>query len=187
MADDLEDPFPFLSDEGQAGWSYVFAADTGLGFGQFDILYEFAVDVQFQYRKKPAIDSEGFFDPAGFYQPEDRYRLGGESAYQAGDPAIGAADGPLPERLVIDASHDNSGKDPEKQFFAAGEIADQIADGNKAIVGVMLESFLVGGRQDLVPGERLTYGQSITDACMDWESTVSALERFASAVEARSS
>ncbi len=93
----------------------------------------------------------------------------------------------LPERLVIDASHDNSGKDPEKQFFAAGEIADQIADGNKAIVGVMLESFLVGGRQDLVPGERLTYGQSITDACMDWESTVSALERFASAVEARSS
>ena len=60
----------------------------------------------------------------------------------------------LPERLVIDASHDNSGKDPEKQFFAAGEIADQIADGNRAIVGVMLESFLVAGRQDLAPGER---------------------------------
>ena len=58
----------------------------------------------------------------------------------------------LPERLVIDASHDNSGKDPEKQFFAAGEIADQVADGNKAIVGVMLESFLVEGRQDLKPG-----------------------------------
>jgi 3-deoxy-7-phosphoheptulonate synthase len=93
----------------------------------------------------------------------------------------------LPERLVIDASHDNSGKDPEKQFFAAGEIADQIADGNKAIVGVMLESFLVGGRQDLVPGEKLTYGQSITDACMDWEDTVTVLERFASAIEARSS
>jgi 3-deoxy-7-phosphoheptulonate synthase len=91
----------------------------------------------------------------------------------------------LPERLVIDASHDNSGKDPEKQFFAAGEIADQIADGNKAIVGVMLESFLVGGRQDLKPGEKLTYGQSITDACIDWDHTVSALERFASAIEAR--
>ncbi len=75
----------------------------------------------------------------------------------------------LPERLVIDASHDNSAKDPEKQFFAAGEIADQIADGNKAIVGVMLESFLVEGRQDLVPGEELTYGQSITDPCLDWE------------------
>ena len=88
---------------------------------------------------------------------------------------------------MIDASHDNSGKDPEKQFFAAGEIADQIADGNKAIVGVMLESFLVEGRQDLVPGEDLIYGQSITDACLDWDDTVSALERFASAIEARRS
>jgi 3-deoxy-7-phosphoheptulonate synthase len=51
----------------------------------------------------------------------------------------------------------------------------------------MLESFLVGGRQDLVPGEKLTYGQSITDACIDWEDTVTALERFASAIEARRS
>ncbi|HEY0317637.1 MAG TPA: 3-deoxy-7-phosphoheptulonate synthase, partial [Solirubrobacterales bacterium] len=91
----------------------------------------------------------------------------------------------LPERLVIDASHDNSGKDPEKQFFAAGEIADQVADGNKAIVGVMLESFLVEGRQELRQGEKLTYGQSITDACLDWEDTASALDRLAAAVEAR--
>jgi 3-deoxy-7-phosphoheptulonate synthase len=93
----------------------------------------------------------------------------------------------LPERLVIDASHDNSGKDPERQFFAAGEIADQIADGNKAIVGVMLESFLVEGRQDLRPGEKLVYGQSITDPCLNWEDTVSALDRLASAVQARRS
>ena len=91
----------------------------------------------------------------------------------------------LPERLVIDASHDNSEKDPEKQFFAAGEIADQIADGNKAIVGVMLESFLVEGRQDLKAGEELTYGQSVTDPCLDWEDTVAALDRLAAAVEAR--
>ena len=91
----------------------------------------------------------------------------------------------LPERLVIDASHDNSGKDPERQFFAAGEIADQIADGNKAITGVMLESFLVEGRQDLRPGEPLVYGQSITDPCLDWEDTVQALDRLASAVQAR--
>jgi 3-deoxy-7-phosphoheptulonate synthase len=90
-----------------------------------------------------------------------------------------------PERLVIDASHDNSGKDPERQFFAAGDIADQVADGNKAIVGAMLESFLVEGRQNLVPGGELVYGQSITDACIDWEDTVQALERFAAAVEAR--
>jgi 3-deoxy-7-phosphoheptulonate synthase len=93
----------------------------------------------------------------------------------------------LPERLVIDASHDNSRKDPEQQYLAAGEIADQIADGNKAIVGVMLESFIVEGRQDLRPGEKLTYGQSITDPCLGWEETVSALERFAAAVEARRS
>jgi len=91
----------------------------------------------------------------------------------------------LRERLVIDASHDNSAKDPQKQFFAAGEIADQIADGNEAIVGVMLESFLKEGRQDLVPGEDLVYGQSVTDPCIDWEDTVTALERFASAVQAR--
>jgi 3-deoxy-7-phosphoheptulonate synthase len=91
----------------------------------------------------------------------------------------------LPERLVIDASHDNSGKDPEKQFFAAGEIADQVADGNKAIVGVMLESFLVEGGLYQGDGTGLTYGQSVTDACIDWQDTVTALERFASAVEAR--
>ncbi len=93
----------------------------------------------------------------------------------------------LPERLVIDASHDNSGKDPERQLAAAGEIADQVAEGNRAIVGVMLESFLVEGRQDLVPGEELTYGQSITDACIDWDGTVEALDRFASAVQSRRS
>jgi 3-deoxy-7-phosphoheptulonate synthase len=91
----------------------------------------------------------------------------------------------LPERLVIDASHDNSAKDPEKQFFAAGEIADQVADGNKAIVGMMMESFLVEGRQDLVQGEPLTYGQSITDPCLAWSDTTTALERLAAAVEAR--
>ncbi len=91
----------------------------------------------------------------------------------------------LPERLVIDASHDNSGKDPEKQLLAVGDIADQVADGNRAIVGVMLESFLVEGRQDLVPGAELTYGQSITDPCLDWDDTVAALERLAAAVEAR--
>jgi len=91
----------------------------------------------------------------------------------------------LSERLVIDASHDNSGKDPARQVAAAGDIADQIADGNEAIVGVMLESFLAEGRQDLVPGEELTYGQSITDACIDWDHTVAVLDRFASAVQAR--
>jgi 3-deoxy-7-phosphoheptulonate synthase len=91
----------------------------------------------------------------------------------------------LPERVVIDASHDNSGKDPGRQIAAAGEIADQVAAGSKAIVGVMLESFLVGGRQDLEDGEDLIYGQSITDACIDWDQTVSVLDRLAAAARAR--
>jgi 3-deoxy-7-phosphoheptulonate synthase len=91
----------------------------------------------------------------------------------------------LPERLVVDASHDNSAKDPEMQRAASGAIADQVADGNAAIVGMMLESFLVEGRQDLGDGADLVYGQSITDPCMDWETTVSAVRQMASAVEAR--
>jgi 3-deoxy-7-phosphoheptulonate synthase len=91
----------------------------------------------------------------------------------------------LPERLVIDASHDNSGKDPDRQVEAVAGIAEQVAAGNAAIVGVMLESFLVGGRQDLDNGEALTYGQSITDACIDWDQTVLALDRLAAAVQAR--
>jgi len=91
----------------------------------------------------------------------------------------------LPERVVVDASHDNSGKDPARQIEAAGEIADQIAMGGGAIVGVMLESFLVGGRQDLEGDGDLIYGQSITDACIDWEQTVSVLDRLAAAVRAR--
>src|SRR5205085_2213106 len=74
----------------------------------------------------------------------------------------------LPERLLVDASHDNSGKDHKHQPVVAREIADQIASPNPAIVGVMLESFLVGGRQDHEPGGEVVYGQSITDACMDW-------------------
>jgi 3-deoxy-7-phosphoheptulonate synthase len=91
----------------------------------------------------------------------------------------------LAERLVIDASHDNSAKDPEKQVLAAAAIADQVAAGNGAIVGVMLESFLVEGRQDLGDGSALTYGQSITDPCIDWEHTVTALQGLAAAVRTR--
>jgi len=91
----------------------------------------------------------------------------------------------LPERLVIDASHDNSRKDPDRQAAAAGEIAAQVAAGSSAIVGVMLESFLVAGRQELTDEASLKYGQSITDACMDWEGTVAVLGRLAEGVRAR--
>ncbi len=90
----------------------------------------------------------------------------------------------LTQRVVIDASHDNSGKDPLRQRQVASEIAKQLSDGNEAIVGVMLESFIFAGRQDLGSGE-LTYGQSITDACMDWETTSDVLDELASSVRAR--
>ncbi len=87
--------------------------------------------------------------------------------------------------LMIDASHANSGKDPEKQPAVVDEIAAQVAGGETRIFGVMIESNLVGGRQDLVPGAPLTYGQSITDGCLDWPRTVSALEILADAVDQR--
>ncbi len=96
---------------------------------------------------------------------------------------LGAAG--LPARVVIDASHDNSGKDPDRQPIASAAIGDQVAGGGTAIVGVMLESFLVAGRQDLDGAGELTYGQSITDACMDWDQTVSVLDGLAAAVRAR--
>jgi 3-deoxy-7-phosphoheptulonate synthase len=89
----------------------------------------------------------------------------------------------LPERLVIDASHANSGKDHTRQPVVAAEIGAQVAAGSHAIIGVMLESFLVGGRQSL--GGELTYGQSITDACMDWDTTVDVLDGLAASVRAR--
>jgi 3-deoxy-7-phosphoheptulonate synthase len=106
------------------------------------------------------------------------------SAHQV-DQVVGqlAAAG-LAGRLVIDASHDNSGKDPDRQRLVVDDIAAQVAAGNAAIVGVMLESFLVPGRQDLGSGE-LTYGQSITDACMGWETTAEALDELAGCVRSR--
>jgi 3-deoxy-7-phosphoheptulonate synthase len=90
----------------------------------------------------------------------------------------------LPERVMIDLSHDNSGKDPERQPIVAGEVAAQIEHGGRAIVGTMLESFLVAGRQDL-GGAPLVYGQSITDGCLGWEATVDVLDRLAEAVRTR--
>jgi 3-deoxy-7-phosphoheptulonate synthase len=91
----------------------------------------------------------------------------------------------LPERVVIDASHDNSGKDPARQIVAAGEIGEQIAAGNRAIVGIMLESFIVEGKQSAEGDGPLTYGQSITDACISWEDTVTVLDGLAASVRAR--
>jgi len=91
----------------------------------------------------------------------------------------------LASRLMIDASHANSSKKPENQVPVCADIAAQVAAGETRIVGVMVESHLVGGRQDLVPGKELTYGQSVTDGCIDWESSVKVLEGLAEAVRQR--
>ena len=91
----------------------------------------------------------------------------------------------LPKHLMIDASHANSRKLPARQVEVASDIATQVRRGNRAIIGVMLESFLVEGRQNVVPGQPLTYGQSITDACMAWDTTELVLEELADAVAAR--
>jgi len=94
-------------------------------------------------------------------------------------------DAGLAERVVVDASHDNSAKDPARQMQAVAAIGEQVAAGEGAIVGLMLESFLVEGRQDLGDGKGLVHGQSITDPCIDWEHTVTALEGLAAAVRTR--
>jgi 3-deoxy-7-phosphoheptulonate synthase len=88
-------------------------------------------------------------------------------------------------RLMIDMSHANSSKKPENQLHVAQDIAAQLSAGERRIFGVMVESHLVGGRQDLVPGKPLTYGQSITDGCIDWEGSLLILENLSQAVQAR--
>jgi len=91
----------------------------------------------------------------------------------------------LDNRVMIDASHANSGKQAENQPRVVDDIAEQLKNGERRIVGVMVESHLVGGRQELVPGQPLRYGQSITDGCIDWDTTVDVLHRLAQAVRIR--
>jgi 3-deoxy-7-phosphoheptulonate synthase len=115
---------------------------------------------------------------------------GGRGAPNYTSPTVAEALGKLllaglPERLVIDASHDNSGKDHNRQPEVVADIAAQVGARNTAIVGVMLESFIAAGRQDLDGGAQLTYGQSITDECMSWETTVLVLDQLAAAVRQR--
>jgi 3-deoxy-7-phosphoheptulonate synthase len=93
----------------------------------------------------------------------------------------------LPPRIMIDCSHANSHKDYTRQGDVCRDVAAQIAVGNRNIVGVMIESNLVAGAQKLVPGKPLVYGQSITDACIDWPETHALLTELAAAVRARRS
>jgi 3-deoxy-7-phosphoheptulonate synthase len=91
----------------------------------------------------------------------------------------------LPERIVIDVSHDNSGKQPERQPAIAHAVGEQVAAGDRTITGLMIESFLVEGGQAPGPLDTLTYGQSITDGCIGWETTVEVLDDLAASVRAR--
>ena len=91
----------------------------------------------------------------------------------------------LPVRVMIDCSHANSRKIPEQQLRVADSIGEQVRAGDRRVVGVMVESHLVGGNQKLIPGESLQYGQSITDACLGFEQTEQLLENLAEAVRAR--
>ncbi len=91
----------------------------------------------------------------------------------------------LPARLMIDFSHGNSLKQYKRQLLVAEDVAGQIADGDDRIIGVMVESNLKEGRQDVKPGQPLEYGKSITDACIGWEDTEHVLQKLAEAVRQR--
>jgi 3-deoxy-7-phosphoheptulonate synthase len=99
---------------------------------------------------------------------------------------VGAATG-LATCMMIDASHGNSSKRFDNQPLVVDAIARQVEAGDTRIGGIMVESHLVAGRQDLVTGQPLTYGQSITDGCIDWDTSVRVLERLAEASERRRS
>ncbi len=91
----------------------------------------------------------------------------------------------LPARVMVDCSHGNSAKDPRRQPEVAEGVAEQIAAGSRQLCGIMLESFLVEGRQDLQEGKLPVFGQSITDACMGWERTLPVFALLAEAVRKR--
>ena len=91
----------------------------------------------------------------------------------------------LPEQVMIDVSHGNSGKQHRRQIAVAQDVAGQIAAGERRIIGVMIESHLEEGRQDLIPGVPTKHGVSITDACIGFAQTVPVLQTLAAAVRAR--
>jgi 3-deoxy-7-phosphoheptulonate synthase len=115
-------------------------------------------------------------------------RGGSRPNYDSASVASAAAEltraGVVP-RMMVDASHANSSKNHENQPLVIADIARQLSDGERRIVGVMIESNLVAGRQDVLAGTPLTYGQSITDGCIDWNTPVPALNLLADAVAAR--
>jgi len=115
-------------------------------------------------------------------------RGGKQPNYDAASVAAacaGLGEAGLSQKVMIDLSHANSFKQFEKQMDAGRDVAAQIAAGDERIFGVMAESHLNAGRQDLIPGKPLAYGQSITDACIGWDDTKVLLDTLADAVKAR--
>lgn len=103
------------------------------------------------------------------------------------EACVALAGAALPQRLMIDLSHSNSSKQYKKQLEVASEVGSQIAQGDRRIIGVMVESNLVEGRQDPSADKPLTYGQSITDACLGWEDSEKLLAILAQSVQKRRS
>lgn len=95
------------------------------------------------------------------------------------------AAGPSDHGLIIDAAHGNCGKDEVVEAQVIEDIASRVAAGERGILGIMMESFLVGGHQDLAPLDQLVYGQSVTDACVPWDRTEQVLRKLADAVATR--
>jgi 3-deoxy-7-phosphoheptulonate synthase len=99
--------------------------------------------------------------------------------------ARGLAEAGIAARVMVDFSHGNSSKDPQKQVEVGRDVARQLAAGDERIFGVMMESHLKAGRQDLVPGKPLQYGVSITDGCLGWEESLDVLNELAEGVRTR--
>jgi 3-deoxy-7-phosphoheptulonate synthase len=137
--------------------------------------------------------ASGLSCPVGFKNGTDgNVRIAAEAVQSASHPhhfmavtkggrsAIAATSGNEDCHIIL-----RGGKKPENQPLVIADIARQLSDGEARIVGVMIESNLVAGRQDVLPGTALTYGQSITDGCIDWQTTLPALHLLADAVAAR--
>ncbi len=107
------------------------------------------------------------------------------TAQAVGETAAKLTKAGLDPRIMIDFSHANSNKDYRRQAVVAADVSAQISAGDRNIMGVMIESNLVAGAQKLEAGKPLTYGQSITDACIDWAETHKLLEELARSVSSR--
>lgn len=107
------------------------------------------------------------------------------SAAHVKDVKAGLSKAGLPTQVMIDFSHANSSKQFKKQMDVSADVCGQISGGEKAIIGVMIESHLVEGNQNLESGEPLVYGKSVTDGCIGWQDTETVLRDLAAAVKAR--